>query len=158
MYHFGYLLCCRCRPEELDAHVATGHGERSDGRHQQQSSKSKSFICPDCGLGVESITALTVHLLTHAAELRTTGGEPPQRPTTHAARTTTHRETTDGDTGGGQLPQRQATRTTDTRRDTVTLNGHTTTANSRDENTDDDDDDDAMDTDHRQVYRPTSLY
>jgi len=111
--------------------VATGHGERSDGRHQQQSSKSKSFICPDCGLGVESITALTVHLLTHAAELRTTGGEPPQR---------------------------QATRTTDTRRDTVTLNGHTTTANSRDENTDDDDDDDAMDTDHRQVYRPTSLY
>lgn len=33
---------------------------------QQSRSRSRSFICPDCGLGVESIAALTAHLLTHA--------------------------------------------------------------------------------------------
>jgi len=38
----------------------------SDHVDHKSRSMSRSFICPDCGLGVESIAAFTAHLLTHA--------------------------------------------------------------------------------------------
>jgi len=50
----------RRRSDEQELHVDIEHVD------QQSRSSSRSFVCPDCGIGVESITALTVHLLTHA--------------------------------------------------------------------------------------------
>jgi len=53
------------RAQDLDVHMDAEH---VDQRSRSSSrSRSRSFICPDCGLGMESIAALTVHLLTHAA-------------------------------------------------------------------------------------------
>jgi len=93
-----------------------------ENEHGSAQCKSKSFICPDCGLGLESIAALTVHLLTHAelnSDDRQTSSQPSGR--------------------RGQMAE--------TARDVETLNGRTPTTGSRRNDRDDDDDDEAMDSD-----------
>ena len=92
-------------------------------------SSSRSFICPDCGLGVESIAALTVHLLTHA-ELGAEKSESARRPSCQA-----------------QKSPIQSQLLADTRGDDELIDDRPTTAGSRDDPVDDVDDDDAMDVD-----------
>ena len=103
----------------------------NDHVDQQSSSRStsRSFICPDCGLGVESIAALTAHLLTHE-ELKTDSNPAAGHVSCQSGRTQS------------QL--------TDTPRDDEPLNARPVTAGSPDaDNTGDydDDDDDVMDVD-----------
>ena len=59
--------------DELQVHMDSEHvAEESRSSSRSMSSRPRSscrsFICPDCGLGVESIAALTAHLLTHARQ------------------------------------------------------------------------------------------
>ena len=94
---------------------------------EQSRSTSRSFICPDCGLGVESIAMLTVHLLTHA-EL-----------------------SSDNQSAGHRGCQRHSDTVTQlTPRDTPRDNDAPATASSHGDD-DDDDDDDVMDVDDCQT-------
>ena len=98
----------------------------------------RSFVCPDCGLGVESIAALTVHLLTHA-DLPSHG--PP----------TSHGPASAQQTGSDRESEAAAADTQ--HHDTSSHRTATTSSNHQHHDGDDGDDDDTRDVDdHDQSY------